>query len=529
MSPDQEAPPSPGPVDLDQVPADPPPPLPDGALSPAASVAAGLRTSVGRPQFTPFVTLAGVDLASSLADTDPIALDDLAVTWGRSEPLDQPTPATATVRLLDRTGRWATGRDLIGQPLLLGWDYALPGFTTTRTVFFRGRVTGVDLQPRSESNAAGGLLLTLAASSVLTDLANLVPFADWPEETVAARAARLAALAAGPVSSVTVRTFWQTPNAVPVAAADQPSVLDSLTGLYSSTGPDRMTYFPDDRRIFFLNRRAYAGRSLALLTWHPSGDPQPHSRENTGAYIITTGVPATENGLSATGHWVDAAAIEYGNTMSKSIGNRITRIEVAHKDAGAAFADRVETSLVPGTDEVSQGVRATRLDSVIGWNNFAQTSASDLAAMMGAEGAGWSIGTLTVRADAAGGFDYVQQATQLLLAGAEQPHMFFLQRSWFATVGIRPVFGIIGGTIRYAGGWQVDMDLLPAATGDPQHAIAWDEIDDGSATYQLEWHDAEHPRGLHESVTYEDIGFVGRGLGMTATPADRGFDQVYGQ
>jgi hypothetical protein len=108
------------------------------------------------------------------------------------------------------------------------------------------------------------------------------------------------------------------------------------------------------------------------------------------------------------------------------------------------------------------------------------------------------------------------------------PSPLFLQRSWFPRLGIRPIVGIIGGVIRYAGGgWQVDIDVLPISTTVAQHAIAWDEIDDGSATYTLEWHDDTHPRGLHESLTYEDIGFVGMGLGMTTIPADRGWDQVY--
>jgi hypothetical protein len=506
-----------------------PPPLPDDAAPLTSEQRAVLRTVAGRSVPVPFVTLAGVDLPGTASAADPVALDDLSVTWGRSEPLDQPTPATGTVRLLDRTGTWAVGRELIGQPLALGFTLTLPDSTIYQLVFFRGRVTSVELEQRSKSNAAAGVLLTLGVSSLLTDLGNRVPFEAWPEETVADRTARLATYTAGVASSITVRTFWQTPKAVPVAATEQTSILDSLTALYSSTGPDRMTYFPNDQRLYFLNRRGYSGRALAQLTWKTPDPAARHSRENAGAYIITMGVAAAENGLPAVGHWLDAAAIDYGDTVSKSIGNRITRVEVSHRDAGTGFTDRVETALVPGTDEALQGVRAARVDSLIGWNNYAQTAAGDLAAMMGAEGAGWSIGRLTVRADLAGGFDYATQAAQLLLCGAEQPHFFFLQRSWFPAVGIRPIFGIIGGVIRYVGGWQIDVDLLPVSVDGPQHAIAWDEIDDGSATYQLEWHDDEHPRALHESVTYEDIGFVGRGLGVTSTPADRGWDQVYSQ
>ena len=37
-------------------------------------------------------------------DTDPVALDDLRVTWGRNNTLDQPTPATCTFNVLDMPG-----------------------------------------------------------------------------------------------------------------------------------------------------------------------------------------------------------------------------------------------------------------------------------------------------------------------------------------------------------------------------------------------------------------------------------------
>jgi hypothetical protein len=517
---------------LEDEPSERPPVLDDDAPDPAAL--AGLRTVAARMDPTPFVNLAGVDLATGPGSVGgPMVLDDLAVTWGRNEVLDQPTPATATLSLFDPTGVWAVGRELIGASLNLGFITPYPGETTPRRqVFFRGRITDVALAPRSELNTRGaGAVLTIGASSLLNDLANVVPFENWPEETLGARANRVAAFTTGAASSVTVRTYWQAPNVAPVAATDQPTVLDSLTDLYASSGPDRMVYFPDDRRVYFLNRRSFVtARTMAQLWWHPP-DAFTHSRENAGAYALTRAVAGAENGLPATQNWLDAAAIEYGDQVSRNITNRVTRVELPHKDAGSTptpFSQRVELSFVPGSVELNRGIRAVRQESMIVWNNYAQTAADDLAQMMGNEGSGWSVATLTVRPDLAGGFDYYEQFAQLLLSGAEQPSPLFLQRSWFPRLGIRPIVGIIGGVIRYAGGgWQVDIDVLPISTTVAQHAIAWDEIDDGSATYTLEWHDDTHPRGLHESLTYEDIGFVGMGLGMTTIPADRGWDQVY--
>jgi hypothetical protein len=512
-------------------PGPPPPPLTGEHLARVA----GLRTaaSPGVINPVPVVTLAGDDLATGTTGDGPVALDDLAVTWGRSEALDQPSPATATLRLWDPTGTWAIGRELIGQPLDLSWTAVKPGAGPVRQAFFRGRITSAKLAPRSVSNTPDGMLIELGASSLLNDLANRVPFQDWPEETLEQRRARIATFTAGVASSVTVRTFWQDAHVEPVAAADQPSILDSLTALYDSTGPDRLAYFPDTRQVYFIGRHRLNAHSLAQLWWNLPGDGT--ARAGQGAYIRARGLAAgaNENSLAAPAQYLDASAVEYSGELSKDITSRITRVEVAHKDAlstPTTFAERVETALVPGTAETTQGVRSVRHDSLVCWNNYAQTAAADLAALAAEEGSGWSTGSLTYRADLAGGFENFEQVSSLLLCGVESPSLVFLQRSWLPQVGIRPVFVVIGGQIRYAGGWQVEFDVLPGSSmTNPQHAMTWEEIDDGTADYELQWWDEDNPRGLHESVTYEDMGYVGFGLAVANSPADAGWDQVYQQ
>jgi hypothetical protein len=57
-----------------------------------------------------------------------------------------------------------------------------------------------------------------------------------------------------------------------------------------------------------------------------------------------------------------------------------------------------------------------------------------------------------------------------------------------------------------------------------QHPLAWDEVDDGTAGNTLRWYDDDQPDGMHESVTYEDLGHVGLGLGATTVPPNRGWD-----
>jgi hypothetical protein len=134
----------------------------------------------------------------------PMALEGVTVKWGRGGPLEQPTPATATVRLFDPTGVWAAGADLIGAPLELSWAAA----GTTRR-YFTGRVGGVAVEPHAamlDNVRTDGALVTLSCTSLLADLANRLPAeTSWPAETLAARRARIAALAAGPVASIATR------------------------------------------------------------------------------------------------------------------------------------------------------------------------------------------------------------------------------------------------------------------------------------------------------------------------------------
>jgi hypothetical protein len=88
---------------LEDEPSERPPVLDDDAPDPASL--AGLRTVAARMDPTPFVNLAGVDLATGPGSVGgPMVLDDLAVTWGRNEVLDQPTPATATLPCSTRPG-----------------------------------------------------------------------------------------------------------------------------------------------------------------------------------------------------------------------------------------------------------------------------------------------------------------------------------------------------------------------------------------------------------------------------------------
>jgi hypothetical protein len=479
----------------------------------------------------PIVAIAGVDVASGTGGGTPtglVVLAGLEVTWGRDDVLSQPDPATARLELFDATRTWATDRPLNGLLVTIRWSGAAPPAAGNgSTVFYRGRISDVQVIPRTLAGVRGSLIrLTLA--SILTDLANQIPTDAWPEETLGARGGRVAAAAAATLpGGLTTRSFWWTPNVAPVAVTEQSSLYDHLLSLYDSSGADRFTYWPPDERAVHLPRRDYfSSRGLAGLWWNLPGDGT--DRAGKGVYARSYAVTpsgAVYGGLPLV---IDSYALEYdpNDGLRRPPSARITRAEVNHPDAGNGYAKRTVTAAIPGVDESVSGVRTARLDSIVAWNSYADVAASDLAAFVQKEASKWQLAPLRWSVKKSGGFDTATQLA-LLLYGGESSSIFFLQRSWLPGYGIRPIFGVMGMTITYRdGGWVLDMTLAPITTTLKQHAITWEEIDDGTTGREVQWWDDDHTHGMHESLTLDDLGYVATGLGVSTVPADTGWDAL---
>lgn len=516
-------------------------PLPQPATEEAARPHIFGAAAAGTVTATPGLTVAGVsvDTGPNSSLTDLVVLDGLAFTWGRQQVMDQPEPATASIALFDPSSSWAQSRDLIGQAVTLTYAGMKAGVQTVVPIFI-GRITTAKLARKIVQKADGtqviGQAVTLTASSILNDLANIVPAESWPAEALGARRARIETYArnAGVLANVAIRGYWVTPAVAPIDINSQVSILEHLIGLYNSCGPDRFTFLPWESQAIQLERRDYGTwRTAACLHWNVAGEGT--ARDGKGAYIWSLAQPAYDNGLSGVNLYLDAQALEYDDTagLSRDITTRLTRVLLTHPDGSNNNTETTIVQLVsaidPAVSESVIGIRSVAQSSITNNNSYAAQAASDLAYMADREAAGWRADPFTFRSSLnGGGFDYWDQLSQML-NGGETMSYWFLQRSWFAQVGIRPCFAIIGGTVTYtAGEWQQTCQIAPINTLPmPQHAIAWDEIDDGSATYQLQWWDDDNPRGLHESVTYEDIGFCGRGLNVNTAPPDSGFDRTY--
>jgi hypothetical protein len=513
--------------------ADIPIPDPQPEESPEAAGLFGATLSGGTYNPIPVASIGGLDIPGgpgALA-AGQIVLDGLAITWGRSAVLEQPEPATGLLRIFDTTKRWAIDNDLRGQKVTVRFTGTVQGGGTKTGVYFAGRVGGspkvspLELVHPVTRQPIRGSLVELPLQSLLVDLANRVPIVDWPSETMAARTARIQAeaVAAGVIDGMGIRSFWGPPLVPAVAAADQVSILEHIKNLYSSCGGDRYSYFPGLRSIAAVPRKDYPSqRGLAQLWWDPVGSVDA-ARAGQGAYIRNLGV-APVGGATASPDFIDGAAVEYEPADGIARPPRVTRVQVQHKDSGTSWSTRTIEMRVTGTDETVSGIRTARVDSLVSWNNYADVALSDLEFMVRREGSAWVPGPVTLHTGPAGGFESSTQVNGILY-GAETDDIKFLARSWFADYGIRPIFGVMGSTITYRKNeWSVEMNLAPITSTQPQHPITFEEIDDGSAAYELQWWDDDHPHGLHESVTFEDMGFVSSGLAVGTIPPNQGWD-----
>jgi hypothetical protein len=484
----------------------------------------------------PIVAVDGQDVASGTGGDGLMVVDGLSVTWGRDDVLDQPEPATGKLTLFDASKTWATRADRRGSLVTIRYDGVDPTFGHQTAVFFRGRIGApITVSPKTVVDPATGQtvrgsLVELPLQSILVDLGNDVPTAAFPAETMCARLDRLAALAATSgvcTGGVTMRPFWRDPGVAPVAAKDQDSVLDQLTAVYDSSGADRLTYIPNNDSMTFLVRRDYPlARGVAGLWW--DGNDPDLARGSQGAYIRTHSLTPV-GGSASTPLYLDAATLEYDPSEGITTPPRFTRAAMAHPDSAASYETRnteIKVQLEDGTwpDETVHGVRVAKYESLVAWNAFADVGLSDQAYFVRREGSRWVLAPLVLSTRRTGGFETANQGI-VLLGGFERNSTFFLQRSWLPAYGIRPVFGVMGGTIAYSqGGWDLEFALAPITTTQKQHAITWEEIDDGSTTYELQWHDGDHTRGLHESVTYEDMAYCSTGLNVSTVPPDTGWD-----
>lgn len=472
----------------------------------------------------------GVDWSAPLLGIGTMTCD-----WGTTSHLEQAPPSTAAFSLLDFTGTWATGQDVIGLSVLMGYTATVDGNSYARS-FFRGRITSVDLTRTAVTDPAGqrrsAVRIDAVCSSIETDLANRFSTdPSWPAETFSARAARIKALCNGVANAVTIRADWATAQAAKVDNPRATSLRDHLIALYNSCGGDRMIFSPQTQEYTYLSRRNTDARS-AIRVFTSATPSEP--RYGQGAYVGAAFTEAANGGsevASTFGLFLPADQLEYDEGLSRAASTRITRAQVTSKDSTAADATVTTTLITPGVVEDIIGQRAVTLDSLHNVTSWAQLNASDLLAMATQEGGTWTPPPVRWRPARFGGFSQLGQF-RILLRGFASNTLWALGGSRLPSMGVRPLVAVIGGRITFTGG-ALELGLTLAgvsANGGGnstpakrlQHAVTWEELDTDTAP--LVWTDGPAANGMHDSLTYEDLGHAGWGLGPAGMGPDTGWD-----
>ena len=436
---------------------------------------------------TPTLTVAGVDVLNT---SDTLAVDALRVPWGRTGVLDPPTPATATITVLDRTsGATLAGRsDLIGQPVLAGW---VGGGSSG--VFFRGRITDAAATRRD----GGGFFLSVSCSSNEADAGNYTapPGTSWPAELFANRRDRImgllpvgvfpggavlptmTALNAGPELNADLGDF----AGYPCVAADVSgrTVLELLTELWASCYPVPLVYDPAADGFTYAPRHRVGAAPVVELAPDVARGGLFTARPHGGGWALPAGL------------------IGYDGPVAQRLEGRLTRVEVTYQGTMGQAATAVATTVDTASESVI-GRRMIQVASIIGGSDRVDTYAANLAggwaAIASGEGRARVLEPLTVDTDRTPFVSTAQAAA--LLAGRETGDRFFLGGSWLTRLGVQPQFGVLGGVIGYADGrWQLELNPVRVSTPAP---VPLTIAAAGPTTLAQ----------IDESVTFGDLAFV---------------------
>jgi hypothetical protein len=473
------------------------------------------------------LSINGVDLPGTIPAggpaAGPFAVGEASVDWGRRDLLAHPDPATGTLQVFDASNRWALEQDIVGAPVVLRYagtlTMALTGDPiTVDTAFFRGRV-GEGVKTRRHVLTWGGqqydgTLVTLPLRSILVDLANITPTGAWPAETLDARRSRIAGLISRLVpGGLVLRDTGNIGNAfaasnvlaggvAAVAATAQTNLLAHIQALFDVYGGDSYGYQPQSQSIGPVPRRVHTGRAAAQLVSRAASPGHRHA----GAYIR----PVAVAGSGAT--YFDATELVYDDTRELIAPSKVTRVQVTVP--GGAVIER----LVPGADEQTTTARVATLTTIATDASVQAAAADELLSLVTREAADWSLGSIGWDSELGEELNDVQLT--LMIGGYELPTRAFLQGSFLPAYGLRPIVGVIGGTIRHSSGrWSAEARAAPIATTDLLHPIFWGELGLG-----VTWQDGEAGGGLDQTVTWGDLRHVGMGLGATSSGPNYGWD-----
>ncbi|RWZ52940.1 hypothetical protein ELQ90_03115 [Labedella phragmitis] len=457
------------------------------------------------------VTIGGTELAQSWNASQPAALDDLYIDWGRDSVYDDVPPAKLTLRVLDPDGTWSSDPARYGERITVWYD--------DRCVY-RGDVDEIATREATILSPDGETVhlwsTTLLAVDPLAILAKIVPTGPGPDpadavedregmtefygpnfwrlqhpsyrvEDVYNSDARIRAAVPGGLSGGYTGTSVRS---APVPMGD--TALDLIRRAYYLPGPGAPFYRPDTDRV----GRGYPSTAGALALTY------------TGGRVVLVGAGSTDV--------VPAAYLEMEqrnpdlvSTFSKSINSirfTVSRNHLERYDNNYLVEKHELTEYVAGVETIPGRLVENRLDfdaqlwyytrdrtAPSGWSRnvpgaaldafLTDPSTEDGATVANIRGMNGRIGLPALAANLRDPSTVEALGTAMvttLTTPAQRNGM-----TWYFTglkyAGLRyvgPMFMLIGGRFGYSdGGWYAsDLKFAPAVAApdpDPVTVASW--------------------------------------------------------
>jgi hypothetical protein len=392
------------------------------------------------------------------------AVESLHVTWGRGALTDaSATPATVGLTVLDRSPARALAarQDLIGRLVRITYTQDPSGLENPLGSLFYGRITSARSAPAGRDPKVDGWLVTISASSLEVDLANVKPRTVWPAETFGARYNRMVAA---------MPSAWTTPPTIPdrfavgLPAPADPTVdtllawpcaqLDTSSSdllslwsqFYASLSHFPMGFDPATGTLTFASmpRDVYSSQIGGTFTAGLAKTP-----DSGGLYRVCRG---GSNGLG-----LDAGRMPYDRSsgLEQLLEQQLTRLEVQYLDSANGYQTATYGKPVGRfTQEATIGRRTWSVSSVHASRDGAVSLAALYERLIDGELRLPRLDKLTLSSksepfQSLAHARFVLQTTQTG-AGA------YANGSWLPLLGQRAMLMLLGGTVTYTGGeWTV--------------------------------------------------------------------------
>lgn len=453
-------------------------------------------------QYPITVTIGGTAIAQSWDGSNEIVgLDEVTIPWGRETIYDAVQSASATVRVLDPAGFWATQDDLNGVPVIISRS-------TPSRIMFRGQISEISSQLTVVRNPATSTnkWVWIVTLTVVDTLARLAQSRPVYTPTISSGGTNYAG---GYWSATVVKPGTYVVGGVPqpgtLSRIEQLTSMGILSYVASVANPDPAAFYGSSsiayiNWVFLEDSPSFLSMLEDLYALLPLG----HVNYDPDTDGIIIGLPATSSGLSLTytagvlvlapvaGLAIDASQVitpSEGATIQSRIQASvdIVRAHYSHYGSSGSPVSSIVENIDTPTARAATSSTARVLDAagavLLGEDSNPSTGpfytpyALDFATRLGA-------GTKTLVDQINGqfaspdlSFDFRRFApgdsiADVLLAAYDQPIPLWFRNSilnYLPNYG--PQFQLIGGTITWHGaadgvdlpaGWSVDMTLAPA-------------------------------------------------------------------